>query len=195
MDEDATIAPLLGALHDLVNWFRNEHVSGIIIGGVAASLLGRPRVTRDVDALVLLEETKWSKFLKQSKKYNFTPRINEPLAFALKSRMLLLMHNPSIIDIDIAFAGLPFEEDSILNATSFEINELVLPLPRPEDLIIMKAVAARPKDLIDIESLINANPELNYQSITTAVKEFADALAMPELSENIHKLLLQNPRK
>lgn len=46
------LAPLLSVLHDLVSWFHNFNVQGLVIGGVAASLLGRPRITHDVDALI-----------------------------------------------------------------------------------------------------------------------------------------------
>jgi hypothetical protein len=44
------LAPL-AALQRLLARFDNQ---GIIIGGVAASLLGRPRLTADVDAVLLL---------------------------------------------------------------------------------------------------------------------------------------------
>src|SRR5207249_10171218 len=50
----------LGAL---IAWLQSENVSGLIIGGVAASLLGRPRFTRDVDVLILLDDDRWEKFL------------------------------------------------------------------------------------------------------------------------------------
>lgn len=45
---EEALAPLLAALRDLVLWFENADIRGAVIGGVAASLLGRPRVTRDV---------------------------------------------------------------------------------------------------------------------------------------------------
>ncbi|MGH9340912.1 MAG: hypothetical protein ACRD1R_15280 [Acidobacteriota bacterium] len=41
---------------DLLSWFKEIGIQGILIGGAAASILRRPRVTRDVDALVLLEQ-------------------------------------------------------------------------------------------------------------------------------------------
>jgi hypothetical protein len=50
MPETVSLAPLLAALEDLVGWFKGREVPGVVIGGVAASVLGRPRMTRDVDA-------------------------------------------------------------------------------------------------------------------------------------------------
>jgi hypothetical protein len=62
-EREESLASLLAALRDLVAWLQATHVSGVVIGGVAASLLGRPRVTRDVDAVVLLDESHWDAFL------------------------------------------------------------------------------------------------------------------------------------
>lgn len=63
MSKTESLAPLLAALRDLVAWLQAERVPGVVIGGVAASLLGRPRVTRDVDAVVLLDDARWEGFL------------------------------------------------------------------------------------------------------------------------------------
>lgn len=178
-----------------MNWFETEHINGMVIGGVAASLLGRPRLTRDVDILIQLEEDGWSDFISQGAQYGFFPRIRDPLEFARESRVLLLQHGPTHIDIDVAFAALPFEEKSILNATDVEIKGLTVRLPKPDDLIIMKAVAARPKDLIDIDSLIDANPALQYKRIRAVVREFAEALDMPDIIENLDKILEKKSKK
>lgn len=195
MAKSDTLAPLLNALSDLMNWFETEHINGMVIGGVAASLLGRPRLTRDVDILIQLEEDGWSDFISQGAQYGFFPRIRDPLEFARESRVLLLQHGPTHIDIDVAFAALPFEEKSILNATDVEIKGLTVRLPKPDDLIIMKAVAARPKDLIDIDSLIDANPALQYKRIRAVVREFAEALDMPDIIENLDKILEKKSKK
>lgn len=53
----------LKALTDLNEWLADAHVSGMVIGGVAASILGRPRATRDIDALVILSEDQWAEAL------------------------------------------------------------------------------------------------------------------------------------
>jgi hypothetical protein len=44
----------LEPLRDLLAWWKQARVRGMIIGGLAVSLLGRPRTTRDVDAVILL---------------------------------------------------------------------------------------------------------------------------------------------
>lgn len=95
---EEVLAPLLAALRDLVAWFEAARVSGLVIGGVAASLLGRPRVTRDMDAVVLLEEREWGTFLSRGSGHGFTPRISNPLPFVRKARVFLVRHKSSGID-------------------------------------------------------------------------------------------------
>lgn len=50
MPEPRDLTPLLAVLRDLVAWLEYGKVPGVVIGGLAASLLGRPRLTRDVEA-------------------------------------------------------------------------------------------------------------------------------------------------
>ena len=62
-------------------------------------------------------------------------------------------------------------------------------MPAPEDLIIMKAVAHRQRDLIDIEAILDAHPKLNLKRIRKWVKEFSSVLEMPEILKDIEKML------
>ncbi|TMB72302.1 MAG: hypothetical protein E6J54_10530 [Deltaproteobacteria bacterium] len=176
----------LGAL---IAWLQSENVSGLIIGGVAASLLGRPRFTRDVDVLILLDDDRWEKFLEAGDRFGFVPRIDNAVAFARRSRVFLVHHKESGIDVDIALAGLPFEAESIEQAKWRKVGNLTLPLPTPENLIIMKAIAHRPQDMADIKSLVDANPKLDLRRVRRWVKEFSTALDMPDILFDLEKLL------
>lgn len=69
------------------------------------------------------------------------------------------------------------------------IGDVGLRLPTVEDLIILKAVASRPKDLLDIAGIVNNHPQLDRSRVEHWVREFAAALDMPELWENIAPLL------
>ncbi len=180
---------LLSALRDLSAWLLTTEVRGTVIGGVAASLLGRPRFTRDVDVMVLLDEERWADFLTAGKRFGFEPRLTDALAFARSARVLLMRHESSGIDIDIAFGILPFEEEAIGRVTWVKIGDVRIPLPCPEDLIIMKAVAHRTRDLSDIEAILDTHPKLDTQRILQSVREFSSALEMPEIMSDMEALL------
>src|SRR5687767_7077024 len=62
-------ASLLAALADLVKWLDAARVPAMVIGGVATSVLGRARMTRDVDAVALLPEAKWEEALSIAPNY------------------------------------------------------------------------------------------------------------------------------
>jgi hypothetical protein len=134
------LVPLQEALRDLLAWWKAGNVDALIIGGLAAALLGRPRTTRHRSGLVWLEEARWEGFLAASAHFGMEPRLPGPLTFAREARVLLLRQVASKIDIDVAFAALPFERQALDRARWLEISGLQVPLPTPEDLIVMKTV-------------------------------------------------------
>ncbi|MBI5410047.1 MAG: nucleotidyltransferase [Nitrospirae bacterium] len=194
MSETAQPVLPFAVLQDLVNWLKAEGVPGIITGGVAASILGRPRVTRDVDSVIIIDLDVLADFISSGHKYGFIPRLEDILAFAIKARVLLMKHKPTGIDIDISLGALPFEYESIERAVWINVGDFSLPLPTPEDLIIMKAVAHRQRDLIDIESIIDANPNMDVQRIRTWVNEFSAVLEMPEILDDLEKIFKQKQK-
>ena len=195
MPEPVDLAPLLAVLRDLMAWFKAREVPGVVIGGVAASLLGRPRLTRDVDAVVLLDEDHWGEFLAVGTQHGFVPRRADALAFAQETRVLLVRHEESGIDADIVFGSLAFEKEAVARATWVELGGVRVPLPLPEDLIVMKVVAHRPRDLDDIEAILAAHPKLNLRRVRRWVREFSAALKMPEILNDLEALLSQRRQR
>lgn len=193
--QDETLAPLLAALRDLVSWLQDSHVPGTVIGGVAASLLGRPRVTRDIDALVLLDENEWEAFLAKGSTFGFVPRLSDPLPFAHRARVLLMRHAASGIDIDIAFGALPFEEEAVARTVWHDVSGIQVPLPVPEDLIIMKAVAHRARDMADIEAILDAQPKLDLRRVRRWIRQFSTALETPELLDDVNALIARRRKR
>ena len=195
MPEPRDLTPLLAVLRDLVVWLKAGKVPGVVIGGLAASLLGRPRLTRDVDVLVLVDEGHWAEFMAAGAQHGFSPRRDDALAFAQDTRVLLMRHQESGIPVDMVFGSLPFEKEAVARATWVEMAGVRLPLPLPEDLIVMKAVAHRPQDLADIESILAAYPKVNSRRVRRWVREFASALEMPEILKDLEALLSQRRKQ
>lgn len=173
----------LESLERLLSQFDDQ---GVVIGGVAVSLLGQARFTEDLDAMVLLSLEEIPHFLAIAQKEGIEPRIDRAEDFARRNRVLLLRHTPSQTDIDISLGVLPFEQEMVARSIVHEIDTaLKIRLPTPEDLIIMKAVAHRPKDLLDIQGIIQSHPHLDRERIQDWVTQFAELLEMPELWEDI----------
>lgn len=185
---------LLSALTDLVKWLDGISASSMVIGGVAASVLGRPRLTQDIDALIILGEDQWGSVVAQAEKFGIVPRIDSALDFARRARVLLLRHLESGIDIDISLGGLSFEHGAISRSTVHDVGGIRVRLPRVEDLIVMKAIAHRSKDMQDIEGLLAAHPNVDMKFIRQWVREFANAMTMPDLIEDFEQLAGQYAR-
>lgn len=176
----------LAALQRLLVHFDNQ---GVIIGGVAVSILADPRYTADADAVILLTVDDLPRLLDSARQEGFVPRIDDAEQFARRNRVLLLRHTESEIDIDISLGLLPFEIEMVERSTLHRAGSLELRLPTPEDLIIMKAIAHRPKDMLDIESIITSHPKLDRKRIQFWVEQFAEALETPKLWTDVARLL------
>jgi hypothetical protein len=87
---------------------------------------------------------------------------------------------------------LPFEVEAVERSILYPIGSISVRLPTPEDLIIFKAIAHRPKDLLDIQAIIESHPDLDRERIKHWVTEFADALEMPELWKDVADLLRES---
>jgi Nucleotidyltransferase of unknown function (DUF6036) len=181
-EEIASLLAPLTALQKLLARFDDR---GIVIGGVAASLLGKPRLTADVDAVILLSVDDLPRLIQAARDEGLVPRISDAEKFAGRNRVLLLRHEASDINIDISLGILPFEIEAVERSIVYQAGPLSIRLPTPEDLIIFKAVAHRPKDLLDIQAIIASHPDLDRARVRYWVGEFAKVLEMPELWDDI----------
>jgi hypothetical protein len=189
MSESQLPQSLLRVLASLTEWFKDQHVSYAIIGGAAIGFLGQPRATQDIDAVTWLDLTETAGFIESGARFGFFPRISDPIEFAFKSRVLLLQHIQTKIDVDISLGALPFEQEMIERAIEFTTPELRVQVATPEDLIITKAVAHRKRDLLDIDNLVSVYPNLDLARIRYWVGEFAAVLESPELVSDMEDLL------
>ena len=184
-DNASAITPFLAPLKALQNLLDHYQGQGIIIGGIAASLLGKPRLTADVDALILLSIDNIPDLFQKAKDVGFIARLENAEEFARKSRVLLLKHVESGIAIDISLGLLSFEEEAVEQSKEYLFKGVRIQLPTPEHLVIMKAVAHRPKDLLDIQGIVQSNPDLDKDHIRDWVTQFAELLEKPELWDDI----------
>ncbi len=175
----------------IARWLQADSVPFVLIGGMAVSLAGRPRVTQDIDVLASVNEEGWADFVASGGRHGFLPRIADPVAFAHDTRVLPLRHETSGIDVDIVLAGMPFEEDIVANGHPVTVGDGQVRLPRTEDLIIMKAVARRPKDIADIEGLIDMADRIDWDYVSHWTLQFAEALETPEIQATIDMLRLR----
>lgn len=189
MKGPAELKPILAPLAVLKRLLDETGCQWMIIGGVAASLLGKPRFTADVDAVALLEDNELSNLLEAAEQHGLKARIKDAAEFAQKNRVLLLKDTKTGISVDLSLGLLPFEKEAIKRSKRVKVADLMVNLPTAEDLIIFKAVAHRPRDLEDIAEIVKIHTKINKRRIKKIVKEFASVLEMPEIWQDIKSLL------
>lgn len=181
--------PLADSLRDLTVWLEAENIPQALIGGVAIALTAMPRVTEDIDVVISFDTDFLESFLKRAGSYGFAPRISDAADFARRRRIILLQHQSTGVNVDLSCGVLPFENEMIARARELVIGSVRIKVASPEDLVITKAVAHRPRDIADIEAILNIEPNLDFDRIRFWVSQFAEALEMPELMEDLEKLL------
>ena len=189
MKLDSSLEPFRAAVESLQHLLEKFNNQGVIIEGIAVGFLGKPRFTADVDAVFLLSVNDIPQFLAHAQEENIEPRIQDADEFARRNRVLLLKHTPSETDIDISMGILPFEKEMVQRGSTKSFANLSVRLPTPEDLIIMKAIAHRPKDLEDIRTVAAKFPNLDIGRIKRWVTSFGDAMEDPGLWDEIGLLL------
>lgn len=189
MKLDKSLEPFRATIEALNRLLEKFDQRGVVIGGIAVGLLGRPRYTADVDAVFLLSIKDVSGFLELARSENIIPRIQNAEDFARKNRVLLLKYEPTETEVDISLGIMPFEEELVKRGVIKSFANISARLPTPEDLIIMKAIAHRPKDLEDIRTIVDKYPNLDQKRIERWVKEFAELMETPELWGQVEKIL------
>jgi hypothetical protein len=152
-----------------------------IIGGLAVQRWGEPRFTQDVDVTVLVplgaEEEVLTSLLEA-----FAARIPDALAFALRSRVLLLQ-TAAGCNMDVSL-GLPgYEEQVTARAIDYDLGDgRTVRICSAEDLIIHKAVAGRPQDIADIERVIlRQKHRLDVAYVRHWLEQFTELLETDEV--------------
>jgi len=180
----------LDALRALCDGLQALGLPWMIIGGVAVIAHGVPRYTADVDATVSAPGEPIERIFEVFARQHVVPRIDGAVAFARERQVLLLRHEPSGVDLDVSLAWLPFEIEALRRSESCDHAGITIRIPRPDDLVIYKLVAARPRDLEDAEKLLLLHgPGLDLQHIIATVREFADALEDPGRIAALERLL------
>ena len=164
------------------------------IGGVAVQRWGEPRLTRDADLTLLTGFRDEEKFAVALLK-KFIPRRADALEFALTRRVLLLQ-NAAGVPLDIAFGGLPFEENSIRRASAFVFpNGESLTTCSAEDLIVHKVFAARGIDWFDVDGILaRQKGKLDFDLVRRELKPLLALQEKPESLARLEQKIRENDR-
>ncbi|MCH7988371.1 MAG: hypothetical protein IID46_04375 [Planctomycetes bacterium] len=183
--------PLFEAALELQQFLQHRGWKFCIIGGLAVVRWGQPRATQDVDVTLMTglgSEAQYVDPLLES----FSGRLPDTRQFALENRVLLVSASNGI-PLDITLAAYAYEEQIISRATAFEyVPGVPLTTASAEDLIILKAFAARDQDWVDVEGIVDRQgDELDWDYI---IEEFIPLSELQGESKTLNKLKLIQQR-
>jgi nucleotidyltransferase AbiEii toxin of type IV toxin-antitoxin system len=183
------MTPLLEAARDLQDFLNQRQWRFCIIGGLALLRWGQPRFTRDVDVSLLAGFGHEADFIDPILAAGYRGRISDAAGFARRNRVLLI-EAPNGVAIDIALAGLPFEEEMVERSSFFEYAPgCSLRTCSAEDLVILKLFAFRPQDVLDVETVVvRQRGVLDWEYTRRHLGPLAELKEHPEIMEALARL-------
>lgn len=171
---EAALEALAGALHETgAPW--------MVIGGVAVIARGVRRMTTDLDVVVRGDAISLQTLMAQLAVSRIVARIDDAEAFARTNLVLLLRHRPSGVDLDVSLGWTEFEREAIEASSAAAFGTVRAPMAQPQDLVVFKIVAARPKDVEDATSLLVMHRGIDIIKVRKRVAELAALADDPSL--------------
>ena len=183
------------ALRALCNGLDETGAPWMIIGGIAGIARGIARFTTDIDAAVRGDAVTVRGLVEHLGRHRISPRIDDAITFAEENLVLLLRHEPTGVDLDVSFAWSGFEHEALDARTVVSFGRVRAPMVTPDDLLVFKAIAGRPKDAQDAEALLALYPALDLARARRRVRELAALAEAPELATQFETWLRRRPAR
>jgi len=128
-----------------------------VFGAQAAIVHGAVRFTEDIDVTVDGAAVATAELVAALQREGLVLRVNEDVeAFVARTRVLPMLHSESQTPVDVVLSGPGIEELFFEHAVMVEVEGVEFPVAAPEDVVVMKILAARPKDLEDVVAVLAA---------------------------------------
>jgi hypothetical protein len=152
---------ILNILKRIATLFRENDLAYCLAGGLAVSLLSRPRATEDIDLIVLCEERDLPSLEALVRGHFEVIQVRDVMRFRTASiwRFILGDGDKGMVILDVILADRDEYRTSIANSVEIVVDDCLINVITPQDLITVKQLAGRPVDLMDIEALRDALEE------------------------------------
>lgn len=143
------LEPILIKSFILMNkFFQEEQIRYCLIGGMAAGYWGEPRFTRDMDFTVVSQSGDLKPLVQKFRQNGFKVETKGP------SQMQVVAKGQLHFQADLVLAETDYQDWVVQRAVSVAMFDINVPICSAEDLIILKLIANRRQDLLDIENVL-----------------------------------------
>lgn len=127
------------------------------IGALGAIAWGRPRATTDLDLVIVCDEPRFLRLRDELVAAGFDEGAGvgpaDP-ADRLPDIAVFWAGEKPAIRVDVFIAKLDFEREVVASALESTLFGTAVPVARPEAMLVYKLLASRPKDLIDVDAIV-----------------------------------------
>jgi hypothetical protein len=162
----------------------------MIIGGQAVLLYGEPRLTRDIDITLGADTDRLDDLLAVVRDLDLKPLPKEIRSFVRETMVLPALEEKTGIRVDFIFSFTPYESKAISRARRVVVMDQEVYFASPEDLIIHKIFAGRPRDMEDVRSVLLKNPGVDLQYIKSRLRDFDQASENQEFLKAFERILV-----
>ena len=175
--------------------FDSLGVRWYLFGAQAAIFHGVARLTADVDVTVLPERHSTARLASVMEANGFRLRVTATDDFVARTRVLPFVHSATRLPVDVVLAG-PGIEEQFLDRAEFHVLEGVrVPIATVEDLVTMKILAGRPKDLDDAKGMLRArSEEIDLDHVRRMLQLLEEALSQSDLIPQLQQLIRREKR-
>lgn len=133
---------------------------------------GEPRLTKDIDITVGLEPNNAKPVLNAISELGFRVLVDDIDDFLRQTFVLPAADPQSGLRVDFIFSLSEYERCAIGRAPLVDFDGVGVRFVSPEDLVIHKIIAGRPRDLDDVRSVLLKNPDLCLTEIRKWLREY-----------------------
>jgi hypothetical protein len=181
--------PVADLLADLARGLRALGVRWFLFGAQAAILHGAARLSADVDVTVDLGARSSRELVAALAREGFGLRVADAGGFVEATRVLPLVHLASRMPLDLVLAGPGLEEQFFTRVTERLVGRVRVPVVSAEDLVAMKVLAGRPRDMEDVAAIVRAHRDLDVEGTRSTLRLLERALARADLVVELERIL------
>ena len=183
-------APLTELLGDLARALDRLDARWYLFGAQAAILHGVARLTADVDVTVSLGARSTTDLVAVLTASGFDPRVDDVATFAEAMQVVPVVHRATRIPVDVVLAGPGLEELFLSRVEERLVDDVRIPVAAAEDLVAMKLLAGRAKDLEDASAIVRMRgAQLRPELIRETLQVLEQALDRRDLLPAFERLL------
>lgn len=156
---------LFDTLKQLCSILNKTDIRYCLIGGLAVSILAKPRATEDIDLLMLIGYDSMEPVRELLRQHFEVIQDDNLMCFRNCTIWRVVIKDTfttdkGIVIIDIVFADRDIYKNAVTDAIQLQIDNTVIPIVRPEHLIEIKKLSGRPVDLLDIQAIQEAEKDI-----------------------------------